>query len=117
MKYDKAMQPDNFVDIIATRILSKKDEPGLRIVVKMGRPQPLPNTIGTDYYCPIQIIGIGREKVMRVAGVDAFQAIELGFKILGAQLAALNSEYGGQLRWEGDTNGDLGFPSPDSFRE
>src|ERR1700761_4580454 len=112
-----AMQPDDMGDIIATRILSKKDEPGLKIVVKMGKPRPLPNGIGSDYYCPIQITGIGREKVMPVAGVDAFQAIELAFKILGAQLAALNNEYHGQLGWEGGTNGDLGFASPNAFRE
>ena len=53
---------------------------------------------------------------MPVAGVDAFQA-ELGFNILGAQLAALNNEHDGQLGWEGGKNGDLGFPLPDLFRE
>jgi hypothetical protein len=117
VKYDMAMQPDNIGDIIATRVLSKKDAPELKIVVKMGKPRPLANATGTDFYCPIQITGIGKEKVMPVAGVDAFQAIELGFKIIGARLAALNKEHGGQLRWEGSTNGGLGFPIPNALTE
>jgi hypothetical protein len=75
-----------------------------------GRPQPLPNAVGDDHYCPFQINGIGGEKAKYAAGMDAFQSIELAFRIIGAELDLLNREHGGQLRWEGDEHGNLGFP-------
>jgi hypothetical protein len=108
------MLPDSVGEINATRTLSKLDEPDRKIILKMGKPRPFPDATGTDSYCPIQITGIGQEKVMHVVGVDAFQAIELGFKIIGVQLAVMNREHNGQLRWEGGAHGDLGFPSPEA---
>jgi hypothetical protein len=81
-----------------------------KIVVKMGKPQPLPEALGDDCFCPIQIIGIGSEKVKYAGGVDAFQSIELALKLIAIELEVLNKEHGGQLRWECDKHGKLGFP-------
>jgi hypothetical protein len=47
----------------------------------------------------------------------SFQALELALKMIGADLAFLNRKLDGQLRWESDANGDLGFPIPEAFRE
>jgi hypothetical protein len=104
------MQLDSVGDVIAVRTLSIANDPARIIVVKMGKPQPLPDALGDDHYCPFQISGVGGEKVKYAAGVDAFQSIELAFKGIGAALAVLNGNHGGQLRWEGNEHGDLGFP-------
>jgi hypothetical protein len=102
---------------IAVRRLSLVNDPTRAIVVTMGKPQPLPDALGDDHYCPIQINGVGSEKVKYAAGVDAFQSIELAFKMIGVELAVLNREHDDQLRWEGDEHGDLGFPFPEAFRK
>jgi hypothetical protein len=104
------MKLDSVGDVIAVRRFSLANEPTRAIVVKMGKPQPLPKALGDDHFCPIQITGAGSENVKYAAGVDAFQSIELALKQIGALLAALNREHEGQLRWECDEHGDLGFP-------
>jgi len=48
--------------------------------------------------------------VYRIFGVDAFQAIELGFRFIGVRLALLNRDAEGRLRWECDDKGGFGFP-------
>jgi hypothetical protein len=111
------MQLDSVGDVIATRGLFLANEPSHKIVVKMGKPQPLPDALGDDHFCPIQIVGLGSEKVKYAAGVDAFQSVELGLKMIGIELAVLNREHEGQLRWECNERGDLGFPFPEAFRE
>jgi hypothetical protein len=107
----------NVGDVIATRELFLANNRSHKIVVKMGKPQPLPDALGDDHYCPIQITGLGNEKVKYAAGVDAFQSLELGLKMIGIELAVLNREHNGQLRWECDEHGELGFPFPEAFRE
>jgi hypothetical protein len=55
--------------------------------------------------------------VKYAAGADAFQSLELGLKMIGIELAFLNRKHNGQLRWECDEHGELGFPFPEAFRE
>jgi hypothetical protein len=111
------MQLDSVGDVIAVRKFSVASDPIREIVLTMGKPQPLPDALGNDHYCPFQFAGVGSEKVKYAAGVDAFQAIELAFRIIGSELAVLNRQHDGQLRWEGDEHGDLGFPFPEASRD
>jgi len=106
------MRLDTVGEGIAVRRFSFANEPAQNIVVKMGKPQPLPEALGDDHFCPIQIIGAGSENVKYAAGVDAFQSIELAFKLIGTLLSVLNREHNGQFRWECDEDGNLGFPLP-----
>ena len=101
---------------MATRRLFLANKTSCSILVKMGKPQPLPDALGDDQYCPFQITGIGGERVKYAAGVDEFQSIELALKMIGAELATLNREHDGQLRWQGDEHSNLGFPIPESVR-
>jgi len=78
----------------------------------MGKPQPLPGAVGDDSFCPIQIVGIGSERVTYAAGVDTFQAIQLAMKKIGLELFTLRRDYGYECRWEGDDSGS-GFPPID----
>jgi hypothetical protein len=110
------MELDSLGSVIAERKLFLTSEPSRSIVVKMGEPQPLPDALGEDHYCPIQIKGIGTEKIKYAVGVDAFQSIELALRMIGSYLAKINQEHDGLLHWEGDEHGDLGFPLPESIR-
>lgn len=69
---------------------------------------------GTDYYCPVQVESGSDEggDVLFSAGIDSVQALQLAMKLVGGILERLNQETGGKLRWDGDENGDLGFPIP-----
>lgn len=108
------MKLDSVGEVIAVRRLWLANEPSHSIVAIMGKPQPLPEALGDDHYCPIQIRGLGSEKVRYAAGVDAFQSLQLAVRMIGAELAVLNREHNGQLRWEGDEHGDLGFSVPEA---
>ncbi len=78
------------------------------VTALLGVPVRLPDS--TDYSCPHQIRGAGSERIRCSRGIDAFQAIQMAFLMLGADLDALNKELAGRLRWEGDEKEDLGFP-------
>jgi hypothetical protein len=94
-------------EVIATRRLFLLDDPDREVLVQLGKLQ---KTAGEDdYSCSAQIIGIGDERVRRVFGFDAFQAIQLTMRFIGTRLVALNEENGGRLRWEGDEHGGFGF--------
>jgi|SRR5271166_6181663 len=109
------MKLENIGEVIAVRTLHLANDPSQKVLVKMGKPQPLPNALGDDHYCPYQISGAGCERIFYGAGVDEFQALELGLKMIGVDLAVLNRKLDGQLRWECDEQGALGFPLPEAF--
>ena len=107
------MQLASVGEVIATRTFFLVSDPNSKVIVTMGKPQPLPDALGDDHYCPFQITGLGSERVTYAAGVDAFQSLELCMKMIGAKLAFLNEMHGGQLRWECDEQGGFGFPVPE----
>jgi hypothetical protein len=97
--------------VMATRRLQVLGEPWREVLAKLGRLQPSVDAPESgEYFCPFQITGVGDERVRYAAGVDAFQAIDLTVRLIGAYLRRLNDEVGGKLRWERDANGGLGFP-------
>ncbi len=74
----------------------------------MGKPQLVDD--GRDYFCPIQIVGIGDEKVTYAGGVDAFQAIELASKLIAIELRTIRDRFDVRFaRWDGDETGTGGF--------
>lgn len=105
------MKLEDVGQIVATR--SIKVNGGMETyTVKIGLPQRFPDSV--DFYCPIQIDSNGHKgTVMFAAGIDSAQALQLALKLIGGTLHRLNLEHDGALRWEGDENGDLGFPLPE----
>ena len=101
------MKLEDVGEIIAVRNLFFEGETENKISVIIGKPQEYPGT--SDYYCPVQIKGIGSEKVEYAVGIDEVQAIHLAFKWAGAMLSHLNKSIGGRLRWEGGEPEDFGF--------
>jgi len=102
------MNLNNIGEIIALRKLYLTGEKDKTIAVSIGKPQQFPDS--QDYYCPFQITGIGSEKIKYAGGVDAIQAIQLAFDMIGVDLYVLNKENNGRIRWEADRKGSLGFP-------
>lgn len=96
--------------VIASRRLYLIGDEKNKISVLIGKPRKFPDS--SDYYCPFQILGIRSEKVHFSAGVDAIQALQLAMNMIGALLYTSGEARKNRLRWEGDENGDLGFPRP-----
>jgi hypothetical protein len=106
------MELSSLGQVIASRRIDKEGaEAGY--VVRIGAPQKFPD--GRDFYCPVQIAPADREggQILYSAGIDSIQALQLAMKLIGGLLLRLNRDSGGKLRWDGDENGDLGFPVPE----
>ena len=92
--------------VIAERRLRVSGQPELDVRVRIGAPRPYPDE--RDYYCPYQVVGIGKQKVKYAGGVDALQALELAVWILPTELDALRQAHPG-LGWLDASEGDYGF--------
>jgi hypothetical protein len=102
--------------VIAERQLRLDADSDVPITVLMGIPQKFGTDQGQYYVCPMQIRGLGDERVIGAQGVDAFQALQLGMQRIGIELyVKLNPKCDGRLRWNGET--DLSFPLPNSVAE
>ncbi len=119
-------------ELIAERtlILEQRGKRRKKIIVRLGKPRIFPEG-NPDYFCPFQILGLGEDEVRCVAGVDAFQAIQLVLIGIAAELHFhFRRKFGEALYWfeKGDNLGfaepaqDAGVPTyegkpPSSFRK
>lgn len=100
------------IEVIASRTLTVVDESGrhLRdVYVHIGRPSQEPTG---EWSLPYQILGLGSERIFRVHGFDAVQALQGVMSVIGGYLAGTDEAAQGRLRWGDDT--ELGFPIPES---
>ena len=74
------------------------------VTVRLGMPRPNPGD-PEEWLCAFQIIGIGRQAVHLVSGVDGFAALLVA---LGTIAVHLRTAPGAELSWLGTS--DLGFP-------
>jgi hypothetical protein len=79
--------------VIATRRFRLRGQSSTTIELRIGAPR----TTDQDAYCPVQLVGLGDEKVRPIFGVDTVQALQLAVRYLEPLLL----QYGGRLRWEG----------------
>ena len=68
----------------------------VRVIV--GKPKESDHK--QDYYCQVQILGLGDEKIRSVYGLDSMQALQLTIRFISAQL----DRYRKDLRWLNDEN-------------
>ena len=106
------MTCESIDDVIAVRkiFLTNGPSENKQIFVYIGRPYEDVN-LG-EFWCPYQIIGIGTEKVRKIAGIDAIQAIQGTLLVIGAELEGLNAACDYNLSWDGGEPGDVGFARP-----
>lgn len=101
---------------VATRTLSlTTNGEQQQVTVIIGKPRPYENS--RDYYCPYCIRGMGPERIRYASGIDGVQALMLTLKKIGAELYTSEQSRSGKLMWEGDENGDLGFPVPATLHD
>jgi hypothetical protein len=109
------MNLTNVGEIIAERNLNLVGDRPLKVIIRIGKPQIFPDS--RDYYCPYQIIGLGKEKIRYAGGIDSIQALLLALDKIGVDLYSSQEAQSDRLRWEGDETGELGFPFPDALRD
>lgn len=95
--------------VIATRVLTVDDDPGLEIVISLGQPRKADTEQG-DYVCPYQVTGVGSAKVRYAVGMDTLQAIQFAIEMIGADVSSINRKLGGKLSWLEPGYKDLGLP-------
>lgn len=101
---------NNEFDIIASRFLDIVDgeaRPVGQATVHIGRPWQEP---AGEWAIPYQIVGLGDDRVYRLLGFDAIQAMQCVQLVIGSILASSDEGEQGRLRWAGES--DLGFPVP-----
>lgn len=98
------MELEDVGEIIAERELEIEDNRVVQVVI--GKPQRFPD--GSDYYCPFQITGIRKGKIMHAGGVDSVQALLLAMQMISANLYTSDEGRAGTLTWLGKRN--LGLP-------
>ncbi len=83
------------------------------IHIKIGKPKLHPDPV-IRWYCPLQIIGIGSEKVHGAFGSDSIRAIEMAFQMAGLLLVRdIQKLY--NLNWLKPEH--LYFPPPNNLEE
>lgn len=100
--------------VIAERELDLKisSRKKAKVIVRIGKPKP-DGKITADWYCPIQILGIGEDKVKSAFGIDSVQALEQAFQMISAILTLFyQRHHPGKLTWLGKSR--LGFPLPET---
>jgi hypothetical protein len=78
--------------VIATRRFTVRGQARHTAELRIGEPR----TFDRDAYCPVQLVGLGDEKVRPIFGVDTVQALQIAMRYLEPLLL----RFGNQLRWE-----------------
>lgn len=89
--------------VIAERRLTRANvSPKLREVrVVLGKPVKSGSKMA--YCCPVQIVGLGDDKIRPIYGLDSMQALQLALRFVSEYLSSCRDS----LRWVG--NKDIGF--------
>jgi hypothetical protein len=97
--------------IVAKRILKRPDGSESEVQVLIGQPVQRygPNNDAQDWYCPVQIRGIGDDKVRAAFGEDSLQALYFALILAGQMIKASVPGRKGKLTWYGVPN--FGFPA------
>ena len=67
-----------------------------KLTIQIGRPGRDPNPNG-DWYCPVCIRGMSKERVRSFFGIDPLQALQFALGLLDLEVRAFAGPY--QLSW------------------
>jgi hypothetical protein len=67
------------------------------VMVRIGKPESSPG--GAEFSCECQILGLDEGKVMRVYGLDAFQALQIVLRFISTLLNHYRREARDRLYW------------------
>lgn len=98
-------RPSGLGELVAERqlVLERPGEPPDTVVVRFGRPvrAPVPEDPET-WWCPVQVIGLGKDRITSVAGVDSLQALVLALEFVTNTLPDAARNVGGTINWLGE---------------
>ena len=98
-------RPRTLGRVIAERTL-KLERPGRRasaVRVTFGRPVRAPRPErGDPWWCPVEISGLGKRRLEKVAGEDSLQALILALEFAGRILPVEADRVGARLQWLGE---------------
>ena len=108
------MKLNSVGEIVASRDLQVAGS-NQRVRISIGKPERFPAEsepfpVETDYYCPYQIIGFGKEKIGHAGGIDSIQALMLALERVGIELYTSAEAKSGLLSWDGALHGNFGLP-------
>jgi hypothetical protein len=97
-------------DTIAERSLSFRAADGTitEVTIRIARPVPAPQA-AADFICYWQALGFRDSPTKYASGVDAVQALELAFEMIGINLEAWQRDYNGTFLFYGES--PHGFPA------
>jgi hypothetical protein len=98
---------ENTFEAIAERTLVAVEDTAVRITIRLA--QPSVSAARGDYECLYLLTTPDGEIKRFAAGVDAFQALQLAFGMIGAEIEHLERSHGWTLTFN---DGDAGFPRP-----
>lgn len=88
--------------VVASRRFKLRGKPRKKVELRIGTPR----NFDGDAYCPVQLVGVGDERIKPVYGVDRLQALSLAMKLGGV----LVKRYGRRLTWDGAPAGETFSP-------
>lgn len=91
---------------IAERTFLRRDVTGGRVVVRIGRPEPYPESSHGDWRCPFEIRGLDNDISDFGFGIDTLGALQNALRVI--RLLLLRSKV--PLRWELTKTNDIGLP-------
>ncbi|MBK9261882.1 MAG: hypothetical protein IPM54_19020 [Polyangiaceae bacterium] len=107
MKFAKSTSETREMRWIAERELVRRDVVGGRVIVRLGCPEPDPESPhGRDWRCSFAIEGLGDNSIHYGHGLDSISALQNALRII--RLVLLRSKI--PLRRELTKTNDIGFP-------
>src|SRR3954466_7018368 len=90
-------------EVIAERCLTFEADAGWsrEIWIRLGRPVADPSDGLKSWFCPYQVAGLERDRVMAIFGEDALQALLLAVHTIPSELAAFMKKPGGRFVYLG----------------
>ncbi len=71
-----------------------------RVSISFGKPVLPPSSVdGAPWWCPVQISGLGREKIHAIAGLDSLQALLLAMRFVRESLPNEAQRHDGKIYW------------------
>ena len=98
-------------EVVAERNLTITAEDGETrpVTVRIGKPIRTPGA--NDFFCEVQIEGLGRDRIHNIYGLDQFQALQLALSFIAIIATVVHHHRGetrGRLHWL-EAGDDLGF--------
>jgi hypothetical protein len=90
-------------EFILERVFESVDEHGVTgtVTLRLGKPYPVPEaTSNIKWRCPLQITGIGSERISEAPGIDSIAALLNGLLLADGFIRAYSAEAKKRILWQ-----------------